>query len=80
MPEFCPKEKQNSRSILYPTHGHLPQEMIPRVADNIDRVRIQAIEVSKLGILNNNMMIYVQNKDGSKVVEGVIRIFYGFLL
>ena len=23
------------------------------------------------------MMIYVQNKDGSKVVEGVIRSFYG---
>ena len=25
-------------------------------------------------------MIYVQNKDGSKVVEGVIRIFYGLIL
>ena len=35
------------------------------------------IEVSKLGILNNNMMIYVQNKDGSNVVEGVIRSFCG---
>ena len=26
------------------------------------------------------MMIYVQNKDGSKVVEGVISIFYGLTL
>ena len=49
---FCQNSIQRrskiAQTILYPTHGHLPQEMIPRVADNIDRVRIQVIEVSKL--------------------------------